>query len=907
MRPQSSAAPSGGDDLSSARSGPTDSYRRLAEVFHDVLSEQSLDTLLDRIADTLVDLVPHDTLTIYQADDAARVLVPVLARDRWASEILKTPIAYGAGLTGWATERREALLVSDIQLDPRAQLIPGTPEDEPEALICVPLVARGRLKGALNVYRLGEQASFTGAELELAERFGDAAALALDNAEIRARLEHQAQTDSLTGLYNHRVFHERLRAELALTSRGGGPVAVLMIDVDEFKRVNDVFGHATGDQALVQVAELLSSTVRESDVVCRLGGEEFGVVMPDTDAGSALVLADRLRNRLAITVFDPVGHISVSTGIAQAPAHAMNPRELAACAEAAMMTAKASGGARAVVFDDEADARPESDGSEGRDVRSIAHLKMLQSLVGKLNRLNDVNEIGMTIVSELRTLVDYHSGRVYLADGDNLVPIAFLGEIESYGDGSKEALACRVGEGITGHVAATGRALLVPNALECEHAVQIPGTPLIEESIVAVPLRYAERSIGAIVISKLGLDQFDDADVRLIEVLAGHASVALENARLYAAARREAEHARENAESASALLELSRALAAAPSLEDVLRRIAEATGAILGVPRASIWLEDAAGGPLRLGAEHGHSAEEVRALAAEGIDPELAGELAELDRPAIVDGRALYEAGSLLSGADSRLAVALLRLEAGRIGLITAPWPGPVDPPLTDRRLRLLAGIADQATLAIGNAGSFESLEQTFLSTVEALANALEVSDERTSSHARALTDTALLVGQAFGMGETELKRLELAALFHDIGKIGVASELLTKPGPLTSAERTAIEHHPSLGESILAPIERLADVRPIVRHCHERWDGTGYPDGLAGESIPLESRIIFVCDTFHAMTTDRPYRKRLSRAEARRRLLDASGSQFDPGVVEVFLGVLDGPTADVDGVLAIP
>ena len=136
---------------------------------------------------------------------------------------------------------------------------------------------------------------------------------------------------------------------------------------------------------------------------------------------------------------------------------------------------------------------------------------------------------------------------------------------------------------------------------------------------------------------------------------------------------------------------------------------------------------------------------------------------------------------------------------------------------------------------------------------------------------------------------------------------IGVASELLTKPGPLTSAERAAIEHHPSLGESILAPIERLADVRPIVRHCHERWDGTGYPDGLAGESIPLESRIIFVCDTFHAMTTDRPYRKRLSRAEARRRLLEASGSQFDPAVVEVFLVVIDGPTADVDGVLAIP
>jgi diguanylate cyclase (GGDEF)-like protein len=907
MRPQRSAARAGGGESPSAPPAErSDSYRQLAEVFHDVLSEQSLDTLLDRIADTLVDLIPYDTLTIYRADDAARVLVPVLARDRWASEILQTTIAYGSGLTGWATERREAVLVCDVQHDPRAQLIPGTPEDEPEALICVPLVARGQLKGALNVYRLGDAASFTAAELELAERFGDAAALALDNAETRARLEHQAQTDSLTGLFNHRVFHERLRAELARTSRGSGPVAVLMIDVDDFKRVNDIFGHATGDQALVQVAELVSTTVRESDVVCRLGGEEFGVVMPDADAESARALAHRLRDRLAITVFDPVGHISVSTGIAQAPTHAMNPRELSACAEAAMMTAKASGGARVVVFGEEAGERPSAVAGDGRDARSIAHLKMLQSLVGKLNRLNDVDEIGMTIVGELRTLVDYHSGRVYLADGDDLVPIAFLGDVESYGDGSADALACRVGEGITGHAAASGQALLVPNALECELAVQIPGTPLIEESIVAVPLRYAERSIGVIVVSKLGVDQFDDADVRLIEVLAGHASVALENARLYAATRREAEHARESAEIASALLQLSRVLAASPSLDEVLRRVVEGTAKILGTDRASIWIEDDPRGPLRLGAEHGHRPEEVRALATARLDPELVGGLTELDRPAVVDGRALHAAGAPLTGTDAPLAVALLRLEAGRIGLIAAPWPGSSEPARTDRRMRLLAGIADQAMLAIGNARSFESLEQTFLSTVEALANALEANSERTSAHARSLTDTVLLVGRELGMDEQALKRLELGALFHDIGKIGVPSEILTKPGPLTPAERAAIEHHPSLGERILAPIERLAEVRPIVRHCHERWDGAGYPDGLAGEAIPLESRVIFVCDSFHAMTTDRPYRRRLTQGEARRRLLAASGSQFDPRVVDAFVELLDTPAAGREDVVAV-
>src|SRR5205807_1965380 len=140
---------------------------------------------------------------------------------------------------------------------------------------------------------------------------------------------------------------------------------------------------------------------------------------------------------------------------------------------------------------------------------------------------------------------------------------------------------------------------------------------------------------------------------------------------------------------------------------------------------------------------------------------------------------------------------------------------------------------------------------------------------------------------------ERALKRLELGALLHDIGKIGIPSDILSKPGRLTAEERAVIETHPALGERIIAPIDRLQEVRSIVRHCHERWDGRGYPDGISGEDIPLESRIVFVCDAYHAMTTDRPYRKRLSHPEAVRRLREGAGSQFDARVVEVCVSVL--------------
>lgn len=892
LRPDSSETGNESLDERAAERVP-DSYRRLAEIFHDLLSEQSLDTLLDRVADTLADLLPHDTLTVYRTDEAERTLVPVMARDRWATEILATRCPFGVGLTGWAVEHEQPVLVNQVQLDPRASTVPGTPPDEPEALVSIPLIARGTVKGALNVYRLGELASFTSEEFELAQRFADAAALAIDNAEIRARLEHQAQTDSLTGLYNHRYFHERLRAEIGHTSRGRGPVSVLMIDVDDFKRVNDVYGHATGDQVLARVAEILLQTARVSDVVCRLGGEEFGIIMADTDLESARTFASRIDQRLATASFEAVGHLSVSTGIAQAPEHAMNPRELAACAEAAMMTAKAKGKRQIVVFGHEAEQRPEGNGSDKRDARSIAHLKMLQSLVGKLSRLNDVAGIGETIVTELRTLIDYHNGRLYLAEGDRLVPVAFRGELGDYRDETAEVLECRLGEGITGRVALTGRSVLIGNALECDYAVQVPGTPRIAESIVAVPLCHANRVIGVVVISKLGVDQFDDDDVRLLEVLAGHASVALENARLYEAERREAERARESAEIASSLLELGRELALAETVDEALRRIVTAAARILGSPKTAVWLQPAPGEELVLGAEWGHAPEERSRLEGQRVRAEAIRALVRSERPVVVDGAVLGRVGDAMCASPGRQALAALRLDAGRIGCLVVSIPAAEDDEPSSRKMRLLTGLADQAMLAIGNAGNFESLERTFLSTVEALANALEANDEYASSHARTLTDLALAVGTRLELDAKSLKRLELGALFHDIGKIAIPSEILAKPGPLTSDERAEIELSPTLGEQILAPIDRLADIRPIVRHCHERFDGEGYPDGLAGEAIPLESRIIFVCDTYLAMTSDRPYRPRLSTEEACRRLESVAGTQFDPRIVDPFLRML--------------
>ncbi len=967
-----------------------ESYRRVAEVFHEVLSEQSLDALLDRIAVALGDLVPYEALHIYEAHEDRRELVPLLARsNEYEDEIMRSRPRFGEGITGWAVENRRPVWTNRAHLDPRSVNVPGTPV-EPEAMISMPLIARGALKGALNIYRIGEDAGFAEHEFELAKRFGDAAALALDNAQIRARLEHLAQTDSLTGLYNHRYFHERLRSELTRASRLHDAVAVILFDLDDFKRVNDVHGHGTGDQMLVHVAKLACETVRGSDVVCRVGGEEFAVIMPSCDAGDALGLAARLSETLRSADFEQAGRMTVSIGVAQGPEHAMNPRELVACAEAAMMTAKARGKNQAVLYDEGATQRPNA-ASASRDVRSIAHLKMLQSLAGKLNRLNDVAQIGTTIASELRLLIDYHNCRVSLRHGDELRPIAFVGDYDHRLGNAADAYTSKVGQGITGRAVERGEALLVPNALECEFAYRIPGTEELEESLAVVPLRYGSRITGAITISKLGVNQFDEDDVRLLEVLAGQASVALENAHLYEQQRREAENAKamlaftdelsrangveeicalavevatrlfeteraalwlgdtcvarigddpvhpvsvplaegdgisgrvvvdveeldddrrrlftsfayqlsvglqkahlyaqqmEAAEIANALLEAGRELANAESPEEVLSRIVAVTHRVLGVERSALWIqEEAAPRDLVARASHGYAPASDPA-GSRRFSATVAHAWLERPGPFVLEPEDLATIEGAQHVPPTRIIIAPLRLEGGRVGALTATVGEGAAAP---RQLELVAGLAHQAKIAIEGAEHYEELERTFVETVTALANALEASDEYTSSHARWISDVALLVGRELELDRDGLKRVELGALFHDIGKIGIPSEILSKPGPLTDEEFDVVKEHPKLGERILAPIDRLADVRPIVRACHERWDGRGYPDGKAGADIPIEARIVFVCDAFHAMVTDRPYRKRLSAEEALRRLREAAGSQFDPDVVEAF------------------
>jgi HD-GYP domain-containing protein (c-di-GMP phosphodiesterase class II) len=187
-------------------------------------------------------------------------------------------------------------------------------------------------------------------------------------------------------------------------------------------------------------------------------------------------------------------------------------------------------------------------------------------------------------------------------------------------------------------------------------------------------------------------------------------------------------------------------------------------------------------------------------------------------------------------------------------------------------------------------------LGHAYRGTAFLLGDVVEADDAYTGSHSRDVVELSVAVAGVLGLPPRELRHTEFAALLHDVGKIRIPNEIIAKPGPLTPEERAVIETHTIEGEKLLAKVGGLlGDVGQIVRSCHERYDGRGYPDGLAGEEIPVVARIVSCCDAFHAMTTDRPYRSALPLEEALAELRRGSGTQFDPDVVAALLSIVAG------------
>jgi ribonuclease P protein subunit RPR2 len=187
-----------------------------------------------------------------------------------------------------------------------------------------------------------------------------------------------------------------------------------------------------------------------------------------------------------------------------------------------------------------------------------------------------------------------------------------------------------------------------------------------------------------------------------------------------------------------------------------------------------------------------------------------------------------------------------------------------------------------------------QELRRSYMLTVRALASAVEARDAYTGRHAERVAAYGLRLADAYGMRLGDHPEMEFGFLLHDAGKVAVPDAILFKPGPLTTTERLIMQQHPVTGWEIVRDIDFLGAARDVIRHHHERWDGDGYPDGLAGEAIPLAARIFAVADTLDALTTNRPYRQASTIAEARAIIVHDSGTHFDPAVIAAFSSLPD-------------
>jgi HD-GYP domain-containing protein (c-di-GMP phosphodiesterase class II) len=428
-----------------------------------------------------------------------------------------------------------------------------------------------------------------------------------------------------------------------------------------------------------------------------------------------------------------------------------------------------------------------------------------------------------------------------------------------------------------------------PDSPELRGSALVPGSA----HVAAAPVELGSARFGALAAIRTDGTPFDQNELDLLAL--GASTLALT---LVAIAGRED---RERSVERETLLVATLAdTAMAANVQLALAQVAEGARRMAAAPLVAILLAEPGG--TRLGAIAGDAAPLLLDLESSALAPLLdvfePGPLSrgepflQLSLPGLLASLAPRRRGLRTRARERGLHGALvcpLVVPTGVVGvLLVALADAPLDPPMIPPLAALAAHVG--GLLARSEAGSLGASRRD---AALALAAALAERDPQAAVHARVVSGFAATVARQLGLGDEQCEEAEIAGLLHDIGKLALPDRILSKPGPLEAAERAVVQEHPAIGERILRSVPALAATADAVRASHERYDGTGYPDGLAGDAIPLTARIVAACDTWHVMTSDRPYRKHLTTTEALTRLRFAAGTQLDPEVVAALREVL--------------
>ncbi|MBI4731777.1 MAG: GAF domain-containing protein [Chloroflexi bacterium] len=403
-------------------------------------------------------------------------------------------------------------------------------------------------------------------------------------------------------------------------------------------------------------------------------------------------------------------------------------------------------------------------------------------------------------------------------------------------------------------------------------------------NLLAFPVRLHNMSIGVLLVfGKRGQDVFSENDESLIELIATQAAAAIESAWLYQELRSTLQTATQLYQLSTRIMQAENLTQAAEAIAETAFRLGQAslTGIVLHTPDGQVQAE---------------------------VEVDIDGTQAGTSHPTHLIEQAI-QTGQTVIVADDRFASKICIPLQTPHRTYGALW---LDIPegrwYKARYSANLHTLTNQAIVALERSilltqtrnqarqleEALRELEQSYDKTLAALISALDARDRETEGHSNRVSTVACRLGEKVGLTAHQGKALERGSLLHDIGKIGIADAILLKPGPLTGEEWQAMRQHPEIGARIVEMVPFLADTIPIIRYHHERWDGSGYPIGLAGDEIPVLARIFAVADAFDALISDRPYRKGTTEKAAIEYLREQSGILFDPKIVAIFINMLE-------------
>ncbi|MFA5847094.1 MAG: HD domain-containing phosphohydrolase [Thermodesulfovibrionales bacterium] len=419
------------------------------------------------------------------------------------------------------------------------------------------------------------------------------------------------------------------------------------------------------------------------------------------------------------------------------------------------------------------------------------------------------------------------------------------------------------------------------------------------KSAIAVPI-ISKQVTGMIEIDRIDInDPFGDREKAIVKGIASQMSIALENAALFEESMGKTIDLSRRIEMVSVMHEIDRSILSTLEPQEILEKAATMINRLIPCDGVTVAMVDRE----RMGFVY---------VAGWGIDlPE--GILVPFNSTAateVIKARRT-ELIQDLSQAEKLLPVEEHFLEEGFYSYVGIPiivkdkTIGVLNivakkrAAFTRENISTLEKLTSQIAVALENARLLADMKDLFIGTIKSLSHAIDAKSPWTKGHSDRVTEYTLQIGKEMGLQDKELEVLRVAGLLHDIGKIGTHDTILDKPGKLDSAEYEIVKEHPARGSELLLSINQLSHIIPWIRGHHERLDGTGYPDGLKGDEIPLQAKILAVADAFDSMTAERPYRETPGREKAIEELKKNAGTQFDPKVVEAFLKVLKNEGGD--------